>query len=79
MAGNGTGEVKRPMRRAAQKLNMSMSSISPASQENNTSKHVGKGNFLVFEIEPDFDEELPNIKSVPSSQDDEISKDNTKP
>ena len=50
LAGNGTGEVKRPMRRAAQKLNMSMSSISPASQENNPSKHVGKGNFLVFKI-----------------------------
>ena len=50
LAGNGTGEVKRPMRRAAQKLNMSLSSISPASQENNPSKHVGKGNFLVFKI-----------------------------
>ena len=58
MAGNGTGEVKRPMRRAAQKLNMSLSSISPASQENNPSKHVGKGNFLVFEINDLF------IKSI---------------
>ena len=28
-------------------------------------------------LEPDFEEELPNIKSVPSSQDDEISKGNT--
>merc|ERR1711971_1355849 len=29
---------------------------------------------LATPLEPDFEEELPNIKSVPSSQDDEISK-----
>ena len=44
------------------------------------------GFFLVFSnfnfssiLEPDIKEELANIKSVPSSQDDEISKGNTKP